>query len=100
MENNIGIHENYLPKHKYKSSNGYQDFKKRWPDSNADVEEDNSIQCAVMFKNNEPVGILQVRSLNLRKVNQMVSESWYLLTLLVKKIKKFLESLFVVIFTS
>ncbi|CAH1163599.1 unnamed protein product [Phaedon cochleariae] len=54
MRGDRTIHESYRQRHKYKPGTGHQGFLKRLARSNNDGP-----QCAVMYKNNEPVGILQ-----------------------------------------
>nr|CAH7740308.1 unnamed protein product [Callosobruchus chinensis] len=55
-QENTELHETYESKHKYKSGNDHIETKRH------SVKYENSDwrpQCAVMYKNNEPVGILQ-----------------------------------------
>lgn len=63
LEEDADIHESYRPKHKYKFGSGYKDFTKRSSEPIGEVDEDYPMQYAIMFKNNEPVGILQVTNI-------------------------------------
>lgn len=61
-EDNVGIHVSYRPKHKYKFGNGRESLKRfTEDDSSSECDDENSMQYAIMFKNSEPVGILQVK---------------------------------------
>lgn len=69
MDDSVGIHDNYRPKHKFKIGSSYQDISKRSTEGNEAFQDDNSLQYAIMFKNNEPVGILQVRNYFIKHIN-------------------------------
>lgn len=59
FEDNIPLHESYRSRHKYKLGTGHQDFNKRFVDINNTLKGMKDSQCAIMYKDNEPVGILQ-----------------------------------------
>ncbi|CAH1159001.1 unnamed protein product [Phyllotreta striolata] len=59
FENDVPLHESYRPKHKYKVGTGHQEIEKRFLDANNTIKGMRDPQCAIMYKDNEPVGILQ-----------------------------------------
>ncbi|XP_023018554.2 uncharacterized protein [Leptinotarsa decemlineata] len=56
-DDTVNIHESYRPRHKYKT--GTDQFSKRFVGSKNEMQNSKGLECAVMYKNNEPIGILQ-----------------------------------------
>lgn len=53
-------HDSLRSKHRHKSGARHREMSKRHSAANSEENEEPRADCAVMYKNNEPVGILQV----------------------------------------